>query len=92
MEESEVRLAIVSLLLKSPMVEHASNSDIIERADSLTSFILNGTQEVAPKSNEPVIDLIIEDLNSQGRLAHALEKWILRNERFLSRWSSNHRM
>ena len=74
------------------MVEHASNSDIIERADSLTSFILNGTQEVAPKSNEPVIDLIIEDLNSQGRLAHALEKWILRNERFLSRWSSNHRM
>lgn len=90
MKASEVRLEIVSLLIKSPLVEHASNSDIIERADSLTSFILNGAQKSAVHNDDQVVQSVIKALDSDMKLTIALRRWLAEYGRFLVEHSSNH--
>lgn len=79
--EIETRLEVVRLILQSPALTVIDHAGITEAADNLTKFVLNGTQELVPETHESVIELITEDLNSQGSLAHALEKWIVRSER-----------
>lgn len=76
----EIRLEIVRLLLQNSSADNIDHDRIIESADKLSCFVINGNQVQTTSQPKIVIESIIQDLDSQGPLARALEKWIIRNE------------
>lgn len=84
----EIRLEIVRLLLQNASADNIDHARIIKSADALSCFVIGGNQ--APCQPKTVIDSIIQDLDSQGPLARALEKWLVRNERLRATFRGNH--
>ena len=84
----EIRLEIVRRLLQNASADNIDHTRIIKSADALSCFVIDGNQ--APCQPKTVIDSIIQDLDSQGPLARALEKWLVRNERLRATFRGSH--
>ena len=84
----EIRLEIVRLLLQNASAGNIDHARIIKSADALSCFVIGGNQ--APCQPKKVIESIIQDLDSQGPLARALEKWLVRNERLRATFRASH--
>lgn len=84
----EIRLEIVRLLLQNASADNIDHARIIKSADALSCFVIGGNQ--APCQPKKVIESIIQDLDSQGPLARALEKWLVRNERLRATFRASH--
>lgn len=88
--DTEIRLEIVRLLLQNSSADNIGHARIIESADKLYCFVINGNQVQAACQPKIVIESIIQDLNSQGPLALVVEKWLMRNERLRAFFRASH--
>ncbi len=85
--EIEVKREMVCLLLNTSHFSFQKIDQVIDCAYKLSCFVVGGNQ--APCQPEKVIESIIQDLDSQGPLARALEKWLVRNERLRATFRGN---
>lgn len=88
--EIEIRLEMVRLLLQSEPSENVNPAHIIKRAEELSNFVIDGNQTQKNPLSKTLIETVIQDLDSQGPLARALEKWIIRNECLRATFRKSH--
>lgn len=86
--EIKIRREMVCLLLNTSHFSFQKVDQVIDCADKLSCFVIGGNQ--APCQPKTVIESIIQDLDSQGPLARALEKWLVRNERLRATFQASH--
>ena len=88
--DTEIRLEIVRLLLQNSSADNIDHDRIIESADKLSRFVIDGNQVRTTCQPKIIIESIIQDLDSQGPLALVLEKWLMRNERLRAFFRASH--
>lgn len=88
--EVEVKREMVRLLLTTSHFSFQKIDQVTEAADKLSTFITGDNQKPEACRPKECVVAAIQDLDSQGLLARALEKWLTRNERLRAVFRANH--